>query len=813
MHFIGREDILSDIEAYIFGVHSEIDSNHPLVIHGPSGSGKSALMSEAIRRLESRMPPNSGTSLTSNMEERNVSGKTVIIARFIGATPGSTEIETLLGGICHEITTVLQIRLHDKDFSFHSPNMQLSLEAQERQMYYYEKSSQCQQLFKQFRSILARIPDDSILILWLDGLDQLNPSNNSHALSWLPCDLKKNVRVLVSILSGEDAGSCISSAECKIPSSNFRSLPPLSTETASDLLSRWLRASHRGLQACQQEHILANFEGCQMPLYLKLAFEDARHWKSYDGLPSLPDGRCGLSKEMNGIICDMLSRLKRPENHGAMLVSRALAYLSASRNGLSEDEMIDVLSRDEDVLSDLRCRSPRSPEVNRLPVAVWCRLYSDLGPYLLEHRAGQASLIGFCHHRIGQVATHYIDELGKIGIHTKLAAYFEEHVSSFGIAPVPNGRKWFELPWQLCEAENWTRLYELLVQLTLYPNKVLSDVSSPIITGGDFWRYWARIENNTPLRLVEALRPTIDTPEDHHSDSVLWNVLYILVERRQLEQAGRVLTHLVNRLRCAGQLRELIGALGILAEVRYYEHQMDEALNLLDEEEAICRRIVDSRLLASCLLQRAVVLESLGSVHEALQIYEEQENVFRSLDDSAGVSACLSNRAVIAIKIERPDLAMTLLQKCERIELKAGDEIAYARTLYNQGIALRRLSMLSVAERGFLKSERIFQDVGDMEGVSGCLGNRAAILEDIGRPYDAVALLEEQARICRQTDYDEGLLRAQGNLARLLGLILGRSEEAEPIALDTLNLAIKYRLPYYQQWMTRVLAEIMKLRR
>ena len=42
----------------------------------------------------------------------------------------------------------------------------------------------------------------------------------------------------------------------------------------------------------------------------------------------------------------MINRLKREGNHGEALVAHALGYLAASRYGLAEDELLDLLSRD-----------------------------------------------------------------------------------------------------------------------------------------------------------------------------------------------------------------------------------------------------------------------------------------------------------------------------------------------------------------------------------------------------------------------------------------------------------------------------------
>ena len=89
-------------------------------------------------------------------------------------------------------------------------------------------------------------------------------------------------------------------------------------------------------------YLLEHFSNTGVPLYLKLIFEEARLWKSYDPLPT-------LSTDIPGIVQNLFERLSLESNHGDMLVSRSLGYLAAAKNGLSEDELLDVLSRDIEV--------------------------------------------------------------------------------------------------------------------------------------------------------------------------------------------------------------------------------------------------------------------------------------------------------------------------------------------------------------------------------------------------------------------------------------------------------------------------------
>ena len=75
-----------------------------------------------------------------------------------------------------------------------------------------------------------------------------------------------------------------------------------------------------------------------------------------------------------------------------MLVERALAYIAASRHGLSDDELLEILWCDPDAHAEFdRRKNPDQPPVNALPPIVWSRLYFELEPYLIERAADGAT--------------------------------------------------------------------------------------------------------------------------------------------------------------------------------------------------------------------------------------------------------------------------------------------------------------------------------------------------------------------------------------------------------------------------------------
>lgn len=401
MHFTGRAAILQSIADYIKG-----DNSRPLAIYGESGSGKSALMARAVQEALQNNP-----------------GKEVSF-RFIGATPGSSDGRTLLESICRQIS---------RRYGFDENDI----------------PADYKELVQEFPKRLASATREKPLVLFLDSLDQLSGANNARDLPWLPAEMPEHVKVIVSTTPGE----CLSALERKLPETNRIRLEPMPLQEGKTLLRHWLEEAGRDLRDHQVKEVEDKFAACGLPLYLKLAFEEARKWKSYAE-------RVVLSPDIPGLIIDLFKRLAEGQNHGGLLVSRSLGYLEAAKNGLSEDELIDVLSLDAEVFQDFIERAHHEPPERKLPVVVWSRLYFDLEPYLTERAADGATLMTFYHRQFGEVVKQ---EFLSGERHKKLARYFAaQPLYLLEKDQKPNLRKVSELPYQQTYGEMWEELYDTL---------------------------------------------------------------------------------------------------------------------------------------------------------------------------------------------------------------------------------------------------------------------------------------------------------------------------------------------------------------
>lgn len=403
--FTGRAKLLKKIAG-----HVRSNNSRPLMLHGESGSGKSAAMAQA------------------SFDCANELSSGVTVVRFIGATPATTDVRTLLDSVCRQI---------DRDYG----QVDAVIPGDYRE------------LIAAFRERLALATAEKPLVIFLDALDQLSDLDRGRNLMWLPDELPPHARLVVSTLPSE----CLDILAKKLPSRNQAEVQPMFAGEGKNLLRLWLTEAQRKLQPAQEQLVHRKFlESGGLPLYLKLAFEEARRWSSWNRTEDET-----LPVDVIGIIGQLFDRLSLETNHGETLVGRSLGYLAASRNGLTEDELLDVLSRDRDVIADFKQRSPKSPTVAGLPFINWSRLFADVEPYLAQRSGDGASLLSFYHRQLGEEAKlRFLSGKDKSARHEALAEYFAAQTAAGW-----GRRALSELAWQQIQSERWRDLEATLTNL------------------------------------------------------------------------------------------------------------------------------------------------------------------------------------------------------------------------------------------------------------------------------------------------------------------------------------------------------------
>ncbi|MGD1992928.1 MAG: DUF4062 domain-containing protein [Anaerolineae bacterium] len=475
--FVGRTSGLAEVRDYLVGKERAV-----LGVVGQGGTGKSSLMAKAIEGAHRDHPT------------------TQIVYRFLGTTPDSSTIPSLLASLCRELD-----RRHGVDDG--------------------RVPGDYHELVTEFISRLGRATAARPLIIFLDALDQLSPHRAARRLAWLPDPLPDHVRIVLSARSDAVEGSWEQRAARRVV------LGPMSAVEGDVLLTKWLEGAKRTLQEPQRRLVLAQFNNSGgRPLYLRLAFEEARRWKSGAGEPpeQLAPGIPGIIRH------NLLGRLAREDTHGETLVSHVLGYLAASRYGLAEDELLDLLSRDPEVyawflrsvfhhpqdivtatrdylhdhgrlapsregesvgdeeaaarrwLADASSSTEElgafltavlaKPDGPRLPVVLWSRLYFDLQPFLSNPQAGGTALLGFFHRELGEVAAErYLAGDQEAKYHVRLAAYFRARSDPTGTGRwdgnAPRGLS--ELPYHLAQGACWDEVSETLADLQFLGAKTM----------------------------------------------------------------------------------------------------------------------------------------------------------------------------------------------------------------------------------------------------------------------------------------------------------------------------------------------------
>ena len=520
--FIGRETEIASIRKYFTE-----PTNKPLIVHGSSGSGKTALLSKVIHDVTPRNPD--GTRATTGP---------LVLSRFIGTTPESSNLRSLLTSLCRELRQEFPLTKTEKtpDGRTETTTSPLPTELNE--------------LIEEFYSQLSKATVARPILLFLDALDQIDDSDAARTVYWIRCDLvpprtECHARLVTTCLSPsidasedgltEDSKPCEPYRELKLREMlNGEPLRTLNEEQAHELFKTWLEAAGRKLltEPSEQHQLIQSAlsaESGRSPLYLKVLSEEARCWRSFDKAPVLPKS---LPNTLPQLLAAVLDRLDQLSEHGP-LVRIALSCLVSARYGLSEGELLEILFQDKEfsgILADNNQKHGHElpPLSTRIPIALWTRLRSDLTPYLSERSAPGTTVIHFYHRQVEQaVRKRYLRTPDQqTSRHRQLANYFD------GRWNLPDAHALMELPSLLLLLQDHNTLFKLLTDLPFPMRKTHVGYVSDLIRNYDTlriclsgqsrnslapWYYFLRgnapyLTEHSELFFQQAFNEPVDSP-------------------------------------------------------------------------------------------------------------------------------------------------------------------------------------------------------------------------------------------------------------------------------------------------------------
>lgn len=411
--FVGRSKILQEIHNY-----TESDVPSLFAVLGEPGGGKSSLVAAFAREY-----------IRKSKEQGNV-----VIPHFVGAAPGSTNCRHTLERLTSELKLV--ITTHAPQAAANETAVDDAKEggekeddeAVEKEEGVAEDYTALKQGFLKLLEKAAAAVAGSHktaqrrLVLIIDALNQLDESYNAHSLDWLPRELPKGLRVVVSTLRG----SCLDSINRR-PNVQI-TVGPLDLDERKEIVRKTLWEYRKKLDDRQMKRLLSKKDAYK-PLYLIVACEELRVFGVYELVSERIDS---MADTVPALFEEVLMRLEK--DHGWDLVRNALALLQCSRGGLLESEMVTLLSSPIQPDNIDRAETTFIDSLRNgtgiVPASVWSRLYRSLKPYLRPPgESGEEGVLDFFHQQLSfAVERRYLQNSAEPEMaqatHARLATYF-----------------------------------------------------------------------------------------------------------------------------------------------------------------------------------------------------------------------------------------------------------------------------------------------------------------------------------------------------------------------------------------------------
>jgi WD40 repeat protein len=443
-----------------------------LLVSGPPGSGKSALLAHWIDA------------------RRRDRGGEVLVHRFIGASPASTNLTRLLRSVCEEVVRRLGLTEEVEEIVKDS-----SGQAQRRvRVQPMEVPLDPAQLLRKWPRFLEEAGGKGRVVVVLDAVNQLDRGTDPGRAPWLPRRLPPGIRLIVSAL---DQGASAAGGEwlAALRHRGFAEIPvPALVDAERRTIIRALPSIFcKTLDAGQVDRLLRNGATCN-PLFLTVALQELRVFGSFekltpaiDALPQL-NGRGDVDAALDALFGQVLARLEREHEAEAPGLTVALfGSLASAREGLSEEE-----------LGLLTCPPDQPGHEARL--GVMQAVLRQVRPYLARKGTASGALLDFYHRSFWKaVRTRYLPTpAARRATHGRLAAFFGAQPSfrPGGGTLAANERKAVELPWQLWSTEaaaeagsgrpDWSILVGVLTDLELIEAKCAAGRTFELL--GDYRR-------------------------------------------------------------------------------------------------------------------------------------------------------------------------------------------------------------------------------------------------------------------------------------------------------------------------------------
>lgn len=327
------DQYISKIQAHL--INGSRTEHQLCIVKGPEGCGKSSILAKACFRA------------------RELFGKdAIIIPIFVGLTEKSLLAEDVFRSICSQIDLLFKQEINLGTYTL-------------KKLYSY---------FRELANRVSKSPRH--LLVFIDGIEKLQfhhnqDGQNFDAVDWLAMKFPAKFHLVVTCCSSEQS-PILKRLESKFVQKDICiNIGCLSDDDSNTILNQSLLRARRKLTDHQLKAVLSSFSNEGNPLVVIYNSNKASQWHSTVDPDTLNDL---LPTTVDGLIDDVLAKLEATV--GKTIAKFVCSYIALSRYGLTEVEICDTLSENDEVLLD--AHPLVKPDIFRFPCIKWCHIMDIL---------------------------------------------------------------------------------------------------------------------------------------------------------------------------------------------------------------------------------------------------------------------------------------------------------------------------------------------------------------------------------------------------------------------------------------------------
>ncbi|XP_069828993.1 NACHT and WD repeat domain-containing protein 2-like [Dendropsophus ebraccatus] len=307
LHHLSLCTMYSGLQEYEFREEESIrkyilydKSRKSLVVSGEPGCGKTILLASCGKKVWSWL---------GDLDP-------VVVIRFVPSFGEPLTLRRMIMGLCQQLSNIYQIPIPA----------------------YVDDVTM---LVDCFHSLLLEPSKQRPLVLILDGVENLI-HYSAEPFWWLPSSLPQFTKVILSITEGKCENQDQGGHGDQVLLLHVR---PTRKE-CNDNLKMKLLNNGRKITSGQQVYVNRSLGSHTTPLQMLLLFKEVKEWKSHQDVNSQL-----LGENADQSIKRFFQKLETI--YGFEFISRILSYITLSRSGIGEVELVDLLSADDMAITQL----------------------------------------------------------------------------------------------------------------------------------------------------------------------------------------------------------------------------------------------------------------------------------------------------------------------------------------------------------------------------------------------------------------------------------------------------------------------------